>query len=128
MPYKNKEDLRAYNRRRYEKLKDCPEHQARKKREAAARYKRNKQDPNYLSWKQRILKEHKEVPCDSCGETFPYQCMDFHHKDSEEKSFTISSSGNDKRELLEAEIAKCYVLCCMCHRKIHSNLLEMIEQ
>jgi|TARA_B100000085_G_C18439025_1_gene469954 hypothetical protein len=127
MPYKNKEDLRAYNRRRYEKLKDCPEHKARKKREAAERYKRNKQDPNYLSWKQRILKEHKEVPCASCGESYPYQCMDFHHRNPAEKEFTVSAI-NGTREQLETEISKCYVLCCMCHRKIHANLLEMIEQ
>ena len=126
MPYKNKADLDAYNRRRYDRQKNDPEYKRKKAEQAAKRYKRNKQDPNYLSWKQRLLKEHKEVPCDACGDTFPHQCMDFHHKDPEEKSFTISASGNDKRELLEAEIAKCYVLCCMCHRKIHSNLLTIL--
>lgn len=125
MPYKNPEDARACAKRRYERQKNNPEHKARKKREAAARYQRNKQDPFYLGWKQRLLKENKEVPCASCGGEFPFQCMDFHHKNPEEKEFTISAI-NGTKEQLEKEISKCYVLCCMCHRKLHANLLEII--
>jgi NAD-dependent dihydropyrimidine dehydrogenase PreA subunit len=123
MPYKNPEDRRAAEKRRYEKLKNDPEYKARKKKNAAERYKNRPAD--YLSWKQRILKEHKSVPCAACGETHPWQCMDFHHKNPAEKEFTVSSI-NGTREQLESEISKCYVLCCMCHRKLHANLLDIL--
>ena len=123
MPYKNPEDRKASDKRRYEKLKNDPAYKARKKKNAAERYKNRPAD--YLSWKQRILKEHKSVPCAACGETFPWQCMDFHHKNPEEKEFTISSI-NGTRDQLETEISKCYVLCCMCHRKLHANLLDIL--
>ena len=127
MPYKNKEDARAASRRRYERQKNDPEFKARKKREAAARYQRNKQDPNYLTWKQKLIKSEKDRPCDSCGEYNDWRLNDFHHKDPSEKEFTISCNNKTvTKASYKAEMSKCYVLCCMCHRKIHSNLLEMI--
>ena len=128
MPYKDKAKAREADRRRYERLKNDPEFKARKKREAAARYQRNKQDPEFLTWKQKLIKAEKDRPCDSCGEYNDWRLNDFHHKNPEEKSFTISCNNVTvtKEEYVE-EMRKCYVLCCMCHRKIHSNLLEMIQ-
>ena len=125
MPYADPIKRREADRRRYERQKNDPDFKLRKKTEAAKRYQKNKQDPNFLSWKQRILKENKEVPCAACGESHPWQCMDFHHKNPADKEFTISAI-NGTREQLELEISKCYVLCCMCHRKIHSNLLTIL--
>lgn len=124
MPYKDPIKRKEADRRRYERLKNDPAYKERKKRNAAERWKNRPDD--HLSWKQRILKEHKSVPCVACGETFPWQCMDFHHKNPDEKEFTVSSI-NGTREQLESEISKCYVLCCMCHRKLHANLLNIIE-
>ena len=124
MPYADPAKRKEADRRRYERIKNDPEYKLRKKTQAAKRWKNRPE--GHLSWKQRILKEHKEVPCASCGETHPFQCMDFHHKDPHDKEFTISGI-NGTREQLETEISKCYVLCCMCHRKIHANLLEMID-
>jgi len=124
MPYKDPIERKEADRRRYERLKNDSTYKERKKRNAAERWKNRADD--HLSWKQRILKEHKSVPCVACGETFPWQCMDFHHKNPNEKEFTVSSISGT-REQLETEISKCYVLCCMCHRKLHANLLNIIE-
>jgi hypothetical protein len=127
MPYKNPEDKKECARRRYERQKNDSNFKERKKREAAARYKRNKQDPNFLTWKQKLIKDGKDKPCDSCGVYNDWRCNDFHHKDPNIKEFTISNSEARKtKEEYRLEMSKCYVLCCLCHRKIHANLLEMI--
>ena len=128
MPHKNIEDRRAYLKKRYEKQKNDPVFKEKKAKQAAARYKRQKQDPNFLTWKQKLIKAAKDKPCDSCGEYNDWRCNDFHHKNPNEKEFTISNSSERvTKEQFEVEMGKCYVLCCMCHRKIHSNLLEMIQ-
>lgn len=67
-----------------------------------------------LSYVQAV----KEQPCSDCGGGFaPYQ-MDFDHRDPSSKAFTISRAiGRLKsRSQLDAEIAKCDVVCANCHR------------
>lgn len=56
-----------------------------------------------------------------CGGRFPAVCMDFHHREGEDKCFDIgdtSAKGRGSRGLnaVLAEIAKCDVLCANCHR------------
>ena len=53
----------------------------------------------------------KDVPCKDCGSRFPACCMDLHHRDPSEKEFTIGACSSRRREVLDAEIAKCDVLC-----------------
>jgi hypothetical protein len=58
--------------------------------------------------------------CEKCGEDHP-ACIEYHHKDPEQKDFQISKAaqrGLGKEKILE-EIAKCLVVCSNCHRKIH---------
>lgn len=57
--------------------------------------------------------------CEKCGESHP-SCLDFHHKDSSQKEFSIGTFYKKvtNKKLLE-EIAKCIVLCSNCHRKLH---------
>jgi hypothetical protein len=64
-----------------------------------------------------IICAAKSVPCMDCKESFPVVCMDFDHRNPEEKSFNISRLGmitSEKR--LREEIAKCDVVCSNCHR------------
>lgn len=59
------------------------------------------------------------LSCDVCGESHP-ACLDFHHRNPVEKSFTISNlSWKVSTEKLFDEIAKCDILCANCHRKLH---------
>ena len=60
--------------------------------------------------------------CLYCKETNPV-CLEFHHRDPASKSFTIGQavSGGVKYALLNAEIAKCDVICGNCHRCLHTS-------
>lgn len=59
----------------------------------------------------------KAVPCMDCGNSYPPCVMDFDHRDPKQKSFTISRTGQGvSRQKLEAEIAKCDIVCANCHR------------
>jgi hypothetical protein len=77
--------------------------------------------------KSRRIKMHdwwiefkKTLSCKICGESHP-ACLDFHHKDPNEKEINIGnvlSLGWSKDRILK-EITKCDVLCANCHRKHH---------
>lgn len=59
----------------------------------------------------------KRVPCGDCKQSFPPYCMDFDHRPDEVKSFTISGRARMRWDKLLTEIAKCDVVCAICHRK-----------
>lgn len=67
------------------------------------------------------LDEYKsKLSCSVCGEDHP-ACLDFHHKDSKTKDFSlgmIRGWGYGKERMLR-EIGKCMILCANCHRKVH---------
>jgi hypothetical protein len=58
----------------------------------------------------------KSKPCADCGLAFPPLAMDFDHLSN--KSFNISRMVNNglSEELIRAEIAKCDLVCAVCHR------------
>lgn len=71
--------------------------------------------------KRRVLNELKESIGCRCGERDGI-CLDFHHRDPEQKSFGIAQSINRRTlEELLAEAGKCAVLCANCHRKEHTK-------
>jgi hypothetical protein len=56
--------------------------------------------------------------CNICGGTFPVVCMDYDHMPGHRKFMEVSKMvrlGYEK-EKIEAEIAKCQLLCANCHR------------
>lgn len=106
MPYRHKEDQRAYarqhyyqNRERY--LEQIRRHKVRVKKELREEVQR--------------IKETR--PCADCNKYFPYYIMDFDH--IEENKVTnvakLVSQGQRKRAL--AEIEKCELVCANCHRQ-----------
>lgn len=74
------------------------------------RYERNRE----------LLRSIKRVRgCASCAEDDPI-CLDFHHRDPAEKSWSIAKRmAGSKKETLLAEVEKCIVLCRNCHAKLH---------
>ena len=78
---------------------------------------------------RKWLEEYKAtLKCYDCGEDDPI-CLSFHHLDPDKKTAAIYQLMHDKEctlEQLEAEIAKCIVLCFNCHLKYHRDkrLLE----
>ena len=67
-----------------------------------------------------IIREKKNVPCQKCGIEYPGEpwLMEFDHRVQADKDHNISrlvKSGNISKLL--AEIAKCDILCVVCHRR-----------
>ena len=77
-------------------------------------YQARHRDEKYS--KLRELKEAK--PCSDCGKFYPSYVMDFDHLDPNEKMDGIGylvSTGHSWA-IVEAEIAKCELVCACCHR------------
>ena len=71
-----------------------------------------------------VNKIKNESTCLFCRESDPC-CLDFHHKNPNEKYIDISDliKNHASIETLSNEIKKCVVLCANCHRKLHHHLL-----
>ena len=57
--------------------------------------------------------------CVKCGYSKCIESLDFHHKNPNEKSFTIGRLRKGAEETLQKEIDKCVCLCANCHREFH---------
>jgi L-lysine 2,3-aminomutase len=77
-------------------------------------------EPVHLSPRQQrnkqIIEQFKSKPCKDCGNLFSIWQMDFDHirKDKIKNVGHLAMSGSTE-SLLE-EIAKCEVVCSICHR------------
>jgi hypothetical protein len=108
MPFKDNDKRRDYQREYMQRW-----YQANKAKHIG--YVRNR-DNKIDVW----FKEYKRsLCCEVCGENHP-ACLEFHHLDPTQKSFSVSQRRNrPSLEKLIEEIAKCRVLCANCHRKEH---------
>jgi hypothetical protein len=75
----------------------------------------------YRRWKMKEhVRQFKEKPCADCTNVHPYYVMDFDHRAGTEKLFEIAdylaSRVVSTYPKLDAEIAKCDVVCANCHR------------
>ena len=63
------------------------------------------------------MAEIKSNPCVDCGNKFDACCMDFDHVRGE-KVYNIGSmfAHHYSKDLIEAELAKCELVCSNCHR------------
>lgn len=95
-------------------------------------YRRNHYLKNKEKYKEKSKKWKKAfhtwfqkfkttLVCQKCDENHP-ACLEFHHKDPNEKESSVSQlvQYGNKKKLLE-EIKKCDVLCANCHRKHHAK-------
>ena len=69
-------------------------------------------------WEKRNFIDSHRTVCAKCGESRPH-VLDFHHRDPEEKEFTIGKLKKGSKEILQSEIDKCVCLCANCHRDFH---------
>jgi hypothetical protein len=61
------------------------------------------------------------IPCQDCNETHAPYVMEYDHVRGT-KRFNIGKMSNHKRERVLEEIAKCDLVCCVCHRvRSHSR-------
>lgn len=77
---------------------------------------------------RRLADSIKGRGCDVCGESDP-DVLDFHHRNPAEKLFNLSGANLGKsKEKLDAEFAKCVVLCANCHRRVHAGTVELPDE
>lgn len=69
----------------------------------------------------------KERPCADCGKNFPSSVMDFDHARGEKRG-TISKLRLHSPEKLAAELAKCDLVCAVCHRLRTGRRMEEAGQ
>lgn len=66
--------------------------------------------------------------CCICGYNRCLSALQFHHKNPEEKDFTISQNAHIGFEKALQEVKKCILVCANCHREIHAGLIEGIQK
>ena len=69
-------------------------------------------------WEKKEYIDTQRTQCAKCGDTRTY-LLDFHHKDRNEKEFTIGVIKKGAIEIIQKEIDKCICLCANCHREFH---------
>lgn len=67
--------------------------------------------------------------CRGCGYSFPARVFEFHHLEARAKDFAISADGILRSwAKIEAELAKCVLLCANCHRETHAGLRAFTDR
>lgn len=95
----------AYNKTWYEKHADAH-------KESVAR-----NNARYDAEMRAVLWPLKDKPCADCGRRFPPYAMDFDHIDQNKvKAVSALANRHARIEIVLAEVAKCEVVCAVCHR------------
>jgi hypothetical protein len=55
-----------------------------------------------------------------CGYSKCLAALDFHHRESEDKEFSVGQMFNRSWAAIEQELEKCTLLCRNCHAELHS--------
>ena len=87
----------------------------------AYREKERIRQRKYRAAQRKVLADAKsEKGCSTCGESH-HACLQFHHTDPKTKLFAVNRGVVMKMrpEIIEAEVAKCKLLCANCHAKLH---------
>lgn len=77
-----------------------------------------------ILWRKRVklrLIEYKGGKCEICGYDKCSTSLHFHHRDSNEKDFSISGKSLSF-EKLKNEVDKCVLVCSNCHGEIHEGV------
>lgn len=59
--------------------------------------------------------------CSKCGYKRCVAALEFHHREPEQKSFTIATKHGYSWAKLQAELEKCDLLCANCHREAENK-------
>lgn len=91
------------------------------------RVKSKTNSENVIIWRVRVkqrLVDYKGGSCEICGYNKSLRALHFHHKDPNQKDFSISgkSLSFDK---MKSEVDKCILVCGNCHSEIHDGILKI---
>jgi hypothetical protein len=117
---KNREKVREYARK-YQSKKYITKPPRVKKTTEELKEVHNKARKARIQRNRDYIKSIKEISsCKNCGENH-ISCLAFHHRDKNEKDYSISHMEDMSLETIKKEIAKCDMLCHNCHAKVHYN-------
>lgn len=97
--------------------------------------RKNRQNKNSVERQKRISIERKlkliklkNGECKNCGYKKNLAALCFHHKNPENKLFSLDSRklSNTKWSSILIEVEKCELLCANCHFELHYPDLEMV--
>lgn len=77
-----------------------------------------------IEWRRKTkikLVEYKGGKCECCGYDKCISALTFHHRNPEEKDFTISGKSYSF-EKMKLEVDKCMIVCANCHIEIHDEI------
>jgi hypothetical protein len=80
-----------------------------------------------ILWRKRTkikLIEYKGGRCEICGYDKCMRALSFHHKNPNEKDFSISGKSLSF-EKLRGEVDKCMLVCSNCHSEIHDGITQL---
>jgi transposase len=98
----------AENRFKYHRCKSC----------------QNNRTTAYKREQKRLAVEYKGGQCVICAYNQCQTALDFHHMDPKKKDVSISRfSSFDVK--CKAELDKCVLLCCRCHREVHDGFRQL---
>ncbi len=81
-----------------------------------------------LKTKQRMVATtakgvtYKGGKCQKCGYAAAIEVLEFHHRDTKAKNFTIAANRTRSWGQVKGELDKCDLLCANCHREEHERL------
>jgi hypothetical protein len=73
--------------------------------------------PPHVQRNISIINEFKNKPCVICGQQYDHYNMQIDHIDPATKLHDVCQLKSRKVEILMVELAKCQVLCALCHRR-----------
>lgn len=71
--------------------------------------------------KKRAI-EYKGGKCQHCGYNKCDRALNFHHRDPQQKSFTLSRVLTRAWAKLQKELDKCDLLCANCHMEVEEQI------
>jgi hypothetical protein len=74
-----------------------------------------------VKMKQRCV-DYKGGKCQCCGYDRSLRSLTFHHRNADEKEFTLAGKMSWAWSKLARELDKCDLLCANCHYEIHDEL------
>lgn len=89
-----------------------------------ARVKKVTNSESVILWRKKTKKkliEYKGGKCELCGYSKCDSALQFHHKNPNEKDFSISGKSLSF-DRLKNEVDKCMLVCSNCHAEIHEKI------
>ena len=86
-----------------------------------ASYKRKRRERLDKRIKEEIIARGNK--CHQCGQKHHPAAMDWHHIGQKSDSVASMITKNMSHKTILAEIAKCVLVCCLCHRLHHAGVI-----